>query len=94
MLIAWSHTGFPLTTSNDQRIVVTEPMRLQESPLLYSSDLSFADLARGDADDYTCMVSIVPRQHSVFLLPGHASIERTINIESKCMCTLIVFVSS
>ena len=79
VVIGWSHTGVPVTSSGDQRITVT---RVQTSTTLFISNLSFVGLSRGDGGEYTCMTSVVPRQSSLYVHPGRASLGRTIVIES------------
>ena len=84
IMIVWSHTGVPVTSSGDQRITVT---RVQTSPTLFVSNLSFVGLSRVDIGEYICMTSVVPRQSSLYLQPGRASFEKTIVIESNINCT-------
>ena len=80
VIIDWSHTGLPVNSSDDTHITVT---RVQTNPILFISKLSFVGLSRGDIGEYICMTSVVPRQSSLYLQPGHASLGKTIVIESK-----------
>ena len=85
----WTKDGSPLSPDGS-RLTLTEPTKVQESPQVYQTNVSFNTLnARaGDSGRYVCSVTIDP-QDTTYIDGNTADIDRDIAVEGRVIQCVI-----